>query len=282
MSESASRPASHHAFYDDAHAYDVAFSYRDVEAELDFLLAAAERHGRGPFRSFLELASGPGYHAVAAARRGLRSTALDLSSPMVERAVTRARAADVVVSGIVADMARFQLAAPVDIACNLLTSISYLTTTRALHDHFGSVAATLRSGGVYVVENNHPNDFWTREHFQPSQWTMQATTETARGPRTVEVFTSWIDEPPTIDVVAQTYTVKARTEVKETGADVPGGEQRRTLVDHAQLRMIWPQELVAHALAHGLSLAGFYGALDLAVAIDAPSAWRTVAVFTKP
>jgi SAM-dependent methyltransferase len=275
-----SRPASHHAFYDDAHAYDVAFSYRDVEAELDFLLAAAARHGRGPVGSFLELAAGPGYHAVAAARRGLQATALDLSAPMVARALDKARRAGVAVTGVVADMARFALDRPVDLACNLLTSISYLTTTQALHDHFGSVARALRSGGVYVVENNHPNDFWTREHFQPSRWTMTATEQTPTGPRTLEVFTSWIDEPPAIDVVAQTYTVKARTEVRESGPE--GHAPPRVLVDQATLRMIWPQELVAHAAAHGLVLGGFYGALDLALPIDAAAAWRTVAVFVKP
>jgi SAM-dependent methyltransferase len=274
MSASPSRPQSHHAFYDDARAYDVAFSYRDVEAELSFLVDVAHRHGGGAPRTFLELAAGPGYHAVAAARRGLRATALDLSAPMIARAHEKAAAAGVAIDGVVADMAAFTLPAPVDLACNLLTSISYLTSTKALHDHFRCVARALRPGGVYVVENNHPNDFWTRDHFQPSQWTMTAND----GAHALEVFTSWVDEPPAIDVVEQTYTVKARTEVKESG---PTGEHRRTLVDRATLRMIWPQELVAHGLAHGLQLAAFHGALDASIAIDDARAWRTVAVFVK-
>jgi SAM-dependent methyltransferase len=269
-----SRPQSHHAFYDDAHAYDVAFRYRDIAAELHFLLAVAHAHGTGPFTSFLELASGPGYHAVAAAQRGLRATALDLSAAMIDRAKAKAKDAGVALDGVVGDMAAFTLPAPVDLACNLLTSISYLTSTQALHDHFGCVARALRTGGVYVVENNHPRDFWTREHFAPSRWTMSAT----EGDRTLDVFTSWIDESPRVDLVAQTYAVKARTEVTETS---PSGTARRTLVDEATLRMIWPQELVAHALAHGLTLARFYGALDVGVAIEADDAWRTVAVFVK-
>jgi SAM-dependent methyltransferase len=274
MTSSPPRPPGHHAFYDDAHAYDVAFGYREVDVELDFLLAAAQRHGTGATTSFLELASGPGYHAGAAARRGLRSVALDLSAPMIERARARAAREGVLVEGLVADMADFRLSQPVDLACNLLTSISYLTSTKALHAHFACVARALRPGGVYVVENNHPNDFWTRAHFEPSRWTMTAT----EGDRTLEVFTSWIDEPPVIDVVTQTYSVKARTEVTETTA---AGTSRRTLIDHATLRMIWPQELVAHGLAHGLTLARLYGALDLDVAIDDARAWRTVAVFVK-
>jgi SAM-dependent methyltransferase len=264
-------PASHHAFYDDAHAYDVAFSYRDVDAELAFLLRAAERHGkRGAPKSFLELASGPGYHAVAAAQRGLRSIALDLSGPMVHRAKEKAEEAHVQVTGIVADMARFSLSdareAPVDLACNLLTSISYLLDTTALHAHFASVARALEPGGVYVVENNHPNDFWTRDHFQPSRWTMQQGD--------VEVFTSWVDEPPSIDVVRQTYSVACRTEVR-TGGEV------RTLCDRATLRMIWPQEMRALGEAHGLTLAALYGAMDDAVDANAADAWRAVYVFVK-
>ena len=257
---------THTAFYDDARAYDVAFSYRDVEAELSFLLAAAERHGRGPIKSVLELASGPGYHAVAAARRGMKATALDLSAPMIERARVKAKEANVDVDGVVADMARFTLQQPVDLAFNLLTSISYLLTSDDLHAHFSSVAAAVRSGGVYVVENNHANDFWTREHFQPSRWTMKQGD--------VEVFTSWIDEPPAIDPVKQTYSVVARTEVTD-------GNGKRTLKDHATLRMIWPQELKAYGEAHGFQLASFYGALDLQLPIDDPKAWRTVAVFVR-
>jgi SAM-dependent methyltransferase len=275
MTERPARPTSHHAFYDDARAYEVAFGYRDIEAELDFLLAVAKRHGATEAASFLELAAGPGYHATAAAQRGLRSTALDLSAPMIERARTRAHHAGVVVDGVVADMADFALDEPVALACNLLTSISYLTTAISLHRHFGCVAQSLLPGSVYVVENNHPNDFWTRAHFAPSRWTMTSKDDE----HALEVFTSWLDEEPVIDVVSQTYEVKARTEVKETSSK---GEHQRTLVDRATLRMIWPQELVAHGLAHGLSLASFYGALDVEISIDDPRAWRAVAVFVKP
>ncbi len=260
-----STPA-HTAFYDDARAYDVAFSYRDVEAELSFLIDVAGRFGRGSLDSVLELASGPGYHAVAAARRGLSATALDLSAPMIERAKIKAKEARVDVDGVVADMARFTLKEPVDLAFNLLTSISYLLSSDDLHAHFRSVAAAVRPGGVYVVENNHPNDFWTREHFQPSRWTMKQGD--------VEVFTSWIDEPPVIDIVRQTYSVVARTEVSD-------GAGKRTLTDQATLRMVWPQELKAYGEAHGFRLAAFYGALDVDVAIDDPKAWRTVAVMVR-
>jgi hypothetical protein len=200
--------------------------------------------------------------------------ALDLSAPMIGRVHDNAKRLGVEVEGIVGDMARFSLTAPVDLAFNLLTSISYLLTTEQLHGHFKSVSDALVVGGCYVVENNHPNDFWTREHFQPSRWTEKASDADGE----IEVSTSWVDEPPTIDVVAQTYTVKAKTTVTERRR---GETYTRELVDHATLRMLWPQELKAFGEAHGLEVVAFYGALDERLSIDANGAWRTVVVFRK-
>ena len=56
--------------------------------------------GRPP-QSFLELACGPGTHAVEAARRGLVTAALDSSTRMVARAQGNARRAGVPVAVVV-------------------------------------------------------------------------------------------------------------------------------------------------------------------------------------
>ena len=269
-------PQSHHRFYSDAHAYDVAFSYRDVAAELDFLVGQATRWLGHPPTTAAELACGPGAHATALAARGLLVTGLDLSAPMIERLISNARRNGVGdgVVGVVGDMADFTLSTPVELAFNLLTSISYLLTTEQLHGHFASVARSLVPGGVYVVENNHPNDFWSRSHFEPSRWTEREGDET----NGLEVSTSWMDTPPVIDPITQTYSVRARTTIR---AWVDGVVDHRTLEDQATLRMLFPQELKAFGEAHGLQFKGFYGALDADLAIDAADAWRTVAVFTK-
>lgn len=272
----AAGPQSHHRFYSDAHAYDVAFSYRDVAAELDFLTAQATTIlGHAPTTA-AELACGPGAHATALAKRGVHVTGLDLSEPMVDRLKSNA-ARDGVgekIVGVVGDMADFTLPAPVELAFNLLTSISYLLTTEQLHGHFASVSRSLVPGGVYVVENNHPNDFWSRKHFEPSRWTEREGDET----NGLEVSTSWMDTPPVMDPISQTYSVRAKTTIR---AWHDGVLSHRTLEDQATLRMLFPQELKAFGEAHGLQLKGFYGALDADLAIDADDAWRTVAVFTK-
>jgi tRNA G46 methylase TrmB len=59
------------SFYNAARFYDIAFGWRDVAAECDFML---ERYraaqGRGA-RSVVELACGPGRHARQMAARNL-------------------------------------------------------------------------------------------------------------------------------------------------------------------------------------------------------------------
>src|SRR5258705_163289 len=72
--------------FDAVDAYEVAFSYRDVGAEVDQLSAWCSRHSSGAPRAVLELAAGPAAHAVEFARRGTAATASGLTSAMGARA----------------------------------------------------------------------------------------------------------------------------------------------------------------------------------------------------
>ena len=57
--------------------YDIAFDFRDVPGEVDFLLEAYSRHLGRRAKSAIELACGPGYHVREMARRGIVSDGLD-------------------------------------------------------------------------------------------------------------------------------------------------------------------------------------------------------------
>jgi SAM-dependent methyltransferase len=258
---------AHQDFYGTARYYDVAFAYRDVPAEVDFFLACAERWG-APVKRALELCSGPGEHARELARRGVAGVALDLSAPMVELCVERARREGLPVAGMIADMRAFTLPAPVDLALNLLTSISYLLEPSDLRAHFQAVSAALAPGGVYVVENNHPRDFWSGEHFRPTTWAM------SDGDLTVEA--TWHANAPRVDWIRQRYEVESRYVARQ------GGE-RVEISDTAWMRMTLPSELQAYGEAAGLVLRELFGGLDRAQPLDdGPGAWRTVAVLQKP
>ena len=68
--------------YDEVEAYEVAFSFRDLPSEVDTLVTWYRRHGKDHLKRVLELAAGPGDHALELARRGLDVTALDLNPSM--------------------------------------------------------------------------------------------------------------------------------------------------------------------------------------------------------
>src|SRR4051812_6493602 len=248
------RGVNHDELYKHAHIYDVAFSYRDFDRELDFLCEAARKWGGREPRSFLEVAAGPGVHALLAAKRGMTTFALDLAPAMMELCAKKARDAGVTLSTMVADMTRFDVETPVDLAFNPLTSISYLRTIDAVADHMRSTARALAPGGVYVVENNHPKDFIEREHFVPSRWTM------SDGGITVE--TTWVAEaPPKMDVAHQLYEAVGRYVVD----DVSG---RFTIEDRAWLRMTFPEEIALCGKLAGLELVAQLGDLDVDKPLD--------------
>lgn len=258
----------HQDFYRAAAYYDIAFSYRDVAGEVAFLQALARTHAGREARSALELCCGPGYHALELARRGVAAAGLDLSAEMIGILDDKARAQGLVVQATVGDMKAFALDRRFDLVCNLLTSISYLLSDDDLDAHFATVAAHLAPGGIYVVENNHPKDFFEGDHFKESRWTMERDG--------VTVDTAWMYEPPVVSWTEQRYRVKARYTVDDHGA-------RTVLEDAAWLRMLLPFEMNRHAARHGLQHVGAYGDWQLDRPLDDSAAsWRNLAVYQRP
>ncbi|HEY4222612.1 MAG TPA: class I SAM-dependent methyltransferase [Myxococcota bacterium] len=254
---------NHDELYKNARIYDVAFNYRDFGKELDFLTACAVKLGGGAPTSFLEVAAGPGVHALLAAERGMRVIALDLAPAMMELCAMKARARNLQLQTMVADMARFDVDTPVDLAFNPLTSISYLRTLDQLAEHMRCMARAVVPGGIYVVENNHPKDFLKGEHFTPSIWTMSEDDMT--------VTTTWIAQaPPNMDAAAQTYEAVGRYEVA-------GGP---TIEDRAWLRMTFPSEIGLCARLAGFDVVAELGDLDLDKPLD-DSGWRAVVVLKR-
>src|SRR5713226_6653400 len=63
--------------YRRARYYDVAFA-RDIGREVQFIRDLHQRRSGRPLASLLEIACGPGYHARAFARLGVKTWGLDL------------------------------------------------------------------------------------------------------------------------------------------------------------------------------------------------------------
>jgi len=79
--------------YGDPALYELAFGFRDFDAEAAFLARLCRAHGSGAMRSVLELGAGPAWHSVSCVttQGPCVAVALDNAPAMLERASRRAR-----------------------------------------------------------------------------------------------------------------------------------------------------------------------------------------------
>jgi SAM-dependent methyltransferase len=245
--------------FDFPHAYEMAFSYRDVPHEVDALLAW---HGGG-VTSVLEIAAGPGDHALELAARGLTASTMDLNPAMCARAAERATERGLALRSVTnADMVDFDLGERFDLVFCLIDSLAHVLELDHLVAHLASVRRHLAPGGAYVMETLHPADgFGVGEHTE-IDWTVE------RDGVRVRVRWGRGDEPmdPLTQVTQAVVTIDVRA---------PWGEQR---IEETMAQRFWTRdELRAAARLAGLDVAAQYGDFD-GGALDADKAWRMISV----
>lgn len=178
------------SIYRHPEAYELAFAYRDVDSQVDFIESRLETYSRCEERTVLDVACGPAAHLREMARRGYRVIGFDVHREMVEYA--RRRFAEEGLEGEIfeADMRDFACETPIGFAQNLLTSFNYLLEDAQVERHLRAVARALVPGGVYFVEMNHPRE---RE-----RWGTSATNSWVvdRGDLQVEVDWDYERRPP--------------------------------------------------------------------------------------
>ncbi len=246
--------------------YDIAFSYRDYQAECDFIAQAAAREGLTP-GSVLELAAGPARHALCFAERGLRAHALDLSPAMISYSKSLAEQAGLSLDYRLGDMRDFELNPPVDLAITMIDSASYLLSRQDFENHLEAVSAALNPGGIYLIEMGHPRDFFSPQKASTiNQWEME------RDGVTVNLQWGTADDP--IDPLTQVSRIQVNLRAETA-------EQRFDFHEVALQRLYTWQELLGLFAHSPLKLCASYGDFELKCPIDAQNAWRAIAVLKK-
>lgn len=258
----------HQKIYESADLYDLAFSYRDFEAEARFLRELfRSRRGHAP-ASFLELAAGPGHHALAMSGSGVTATALDLVPAMATRGRALAAARNLPLTYVTADMTQFTLGAPVDLAACLLISATYLTTDDAFYAHLRSVYDALTPGGMYVLELPlHIDDMVdpTTQHQPHREWQMQD----ASGFLDV----TWREAPRAPGAV--THTATAKLVYRPLSGDPVEVEE------HAVQREYRAREVVHLAEQAQFGVVGVWGDWSTEVPLTSPDAWRLLVALQR-
>ncbi|MHB1318238.1 MAG: class I SAM-dependent DNA methyltransferase [Anaerolineae bacterium] len=138
--------------------YDASGQLAFSEQMIPYLARVLDRHpvAKG---AMLDLASGTGTVAIAMALQGWRVIGVDRSEDMLGHARAKAAALgesvpDGGLSWLQADMRRFRLSSPVDLATCLYDSLNYMLTDTDLLAVFRSVFAALKAGGLFLADMN--------------------------------------------------------------------------------------------------------------------------------
>jgi SAM-dependent methyltransferase len=120
-----------------------------ARGEVALVLALA---GTAAGAAVLDLACGPGRHALELARRGFRVTGVDRTRAHLERARAAAAAEGLRLELVEADMRSFERAGVFDLAVSLFTSFGYFRDPADDRRVAAHVARSLRPGGTFVVD----------------------------------------------------------------------------------------------------------------------------------
>jgi SAM-dependent methyltransferase len=249
--------------------YDIAFDFRDVPAQVDFLLGVAEKYAGRKIGSALELACGPAYHTREMSRRGLVGDGLDWEPAMVDytrRLVAGEHLRSVIHHG---DMRSFRSDRKYDLTYMLMASFAQLLTNQDILDNFACAADLLTDGGIYIICTAHPRDFYGDE--KPS---VQTTWSMTRGDVTVE--TSWggdnqqFDPLTEIDDITVSFTVTT-----------PSGATRYEFPDRYRRCSIMTFQALVQ-LSGRFEIVDLFGEFDTGMKLtNARECWRFIPILRK-
>ena len=227
--------------YDAPLYYEIAFSFVDVPRQVDLFEKFIQDYSNIPVRRVLDIGCGPSQQLREFAVRGYEAVGLDRSPKMLVYLEEKAGEVGVRVETVQADMTDFTLETPVDFGHILMGTISLIGSKKNLLSHLDSVARSLNSGGLYIIENLSIN--WHRPDFLGSQnWTMEKDG--------VSVETTYSAE--LVDSLNQRLRETLRMEVDDHG-------EKRVFEESTETRAFFPQEFVTLVEMNGMfEFLGFF------------------------
>jgi len=262
------RRKASHPLYEQPRLYDLAFSFRDIAAECDGILAIAQRHRITP-RAIGDIACGPAHHLRELSRRGIDAYGIDLNRDMLAyaRSLNRGKAEHLRLR--IADMRCFTMPAKLDLQLCLFDSFSHCTTDEDAVATLRSAAGALRPAGLLILELTHPSDYvaasskrtqrrWAAKHDGMLVKTRYSTTR--------------------IDPIRETYV--ASMTIDATFRD---GRPPQRMVDR-QLHRLWMPSGIRYVAGRSgyFDVVAWYGDFSPKIGFDmALSAWRMIVVLRR-
>lgn len=222
--------------------YEIAFSFRDISAEVDVFEQCFKKYTDLSVKNILEIGCGNSPHMKELLRRGYEYTGFDNSKAMIEYSRAKASKIEGKAKIIQADMLQFSLPDTFDFAFITLGSL-YARSTADVFSHFRSVASVLNIGGLYLMD-------WCI-HFSPISDLQDTWTIEYDG---IKVTTCFSEKY--IDAVEQLVKETITLEVEDQGA-------MHHLRESGVKRVIFPQEFVQIIKQTELEIVGWWNNWNL-------------------
>lgn len=145
--------------------YGHLFTAARAEQEAIFAAHALELK---PNARLLDLCCGPGRHAVPLAKNGFQVTALDLNSDYLELAQGAAKAAEVTLETVAADMREIPFQNHFDAVVNMYSSFGYLESEGEDARVLQSVARAIKADGRLLLDML--NREWAVANYIQNDW----------------------------------------------------------------------------------------------------------------
>lgn len=211
--------------YNNPKYYEIAFSWRDIPAEVDLFEQCFRQFSKIDVKSTLEIACGNCPHAAELIKRGYEYSGFDLNPEMLEYSRRKLKEKNLEAILLQRNIVDFSLDFQVDFAFILLGSL-FAGSTADLLSHFASVAAALKPGGLYFLD-------WCVQFEPPFQTQGSSSWDMERDGIKVKTTVSW--EP--INLARQTFMETMRLEVDDHG-------RKFDIVEKDVHRAIYPQEFL--------------------------------------
>ena len=212
--------------YDEPFYYEIAFSFVDVPGQVDLFEKFIHEYSNIPVKRVLDIGCGPSQQLREFTLRGYEAVGLDRSPQMLSYLEEKSREAGVRVETVQADMTDFTLDGPVDLALILKGTIDLIGSKENLLSHLESVARSLNSGGLYIIENLNIN-WHSPDSFGTQTWTMERDG--------VRIETTYRAE--LADSLKQMLRETLRLDVDDHG-------KKQIFEETIETRAIFPQEFV--------------------------------------
>lgn len=211
--------------YNQPKYYEIAFSFIDAKKQVKLFEKFIKKYSKIKVKKVLDIACGPALQLREFARKKYISIGIDSNSQMINYFNNISLKEGAKINVIKADMNKFRLKDKVDFSYIMMGSIIYARNNEMFLSHLNSVADSLKSGGLYLIENLAMN--WSDPKFLKSQsWTIKE--------KGIKVKTTYIITPKNAlkQIVSQNFVL----DIDDNGA-------KRKFINQADLKIIFPEEL---------------------------------------